>query len=57
MWNLLSQFWPHIAKLNSQKIIEIGSLVNVCFAKLDFSSEIFETCRYDRAAVQEALKK
>ena len=39
--NLFWRFWPQIAKLNSAKIIEIGSIAKICFAKFNFSSDIF----------------
>ena len=32
---------PQIAKLNSGEIIEIGSIAKICFAKFNFSSDIF----------------
>ena len=39
--NLFWRFWPQIAKLNSAKIIEISSIAKICFAKFNFSSDIF----------------
>ena len=40
-WNLFWQFWPQIAKYNSSKVIEIGSIAKICFAKFNFSSDTF----------------
>ena len=39
--NLFWRFWPQIAKLKSAKIIEIGSIAKIFFAKFNFSSDIF----------------
>ena len=35
------KFWSHIASLKPTKIIETGSIAKICFAKLNFSSDIF----------------
>ena len=39
-WNLFSRYYPQTAKLNSEKMIEIGSIAKICFAKFNFSTNI-----------------
>ena len=41
MWKMFSRYWPQIPELNSEKIREIGSTANICFAKLSFFPDVF----------------